>query len=127
MLEHEPAPLNRQPRKRSAIYTSVYLADLHQKEVTMPSSKATNAEASRTRVRQIAREAADRYIATLASQDPAEIALAETDLLLAVTRIHDALIEEDAERGIQDREDAARHAGFILALEIGRRMAGGAQ
>ena len=91
----------------------------------MPSSKATNAETGLTRVRQIAHEAADRYIATLASEDPAEVALAEADLLLAVARIHDALIEEDADRGIHDREDSAQHAGFILALAIGRRMSGG--
>ena len=74
------------------------------------------------RVRQIARAAADQYIATLTSSNPAEIALAEADLLLAVARIHDALLEEDAERGVHDREDAARHAGYILALEIARRM-----
>ena len=47
------------------------------------------------------------------------------NLILAVARIHDALVEEDARRGIHDREDAARHAGYILGLEIGRRMAGG--
>lgn len=91
----------------------------------MPSGKASDTTASTTRVRQIARDAADRYIRTLASEDGVQIALAETDLLLAVTRIHDALIEEDAARGIKDREDAARHAGFILALEIARGMATG--
>jgi hypothetical protein len=79
-----------------------------------------------TRVRQIAREAADEYLAALASESPSDAALAEANLLLAISRIHDALVEEDARRGIDDREDAVRHAGYILALEIGRRMAGGA-
>jgi hypothetical protein len=84
--------------------------------------RSTEADQRTTRVRQIAREAADQYLATLSSDDSSDVALAEADLLLAVIRIHDALIEEDAQRGIHDREDAARHAGYILALEIGRRM-----
>lgn len=84
----------------------------------------TPAERNITRARQIAREAADEYIAALAADDASEAALVEANLILAVARIHDALIEEDARRGIRDREDAARHAGYILGLEIGRRLAG---
>jgi hypothetical protein len=85
------------------------------------------ADQNSTRVRQIAREAADEYLAAVASQNPSDAALAEANLLFAIARIHDALVEEDERRGIHDREEAARHAGYILALEIGRRMAGGAR
>ena len=87
----------------------------------------TAAEGNTTRARQIAGEAADQYIEALASENPSDAALGEVNLLLAVARIHDALIEEDARRGIQDREDAARHAGYLLALEIAKRMAEGAR
>ena len=79
-----------------------------------------------TRARELARQAADEYLSALPFAGAADEALAEANLLLAVARIHDALVDDDAHRGIE-REDSARHAGYLLALEIGRRLAGGAR
>jgi hypothetical protein len=84
----------------------------------------TSRNRNTTRARQIACEAADEYITALAAENPSDTALIEANLLFAVVRIHDALIEEDERRGLHDRDDAARHAGYILALEIGKRLAG---
>lgn len=80
-----------------------------------------------TRARELARQAADEYLSVLPFASAADEALAEANLLLAVARIHDALVDDDAHRGIHEREDSARHAGYLLALEIGRRLAGGAR
>jgi hypothetical protein len=78
-----------------------------------------------SRAREIARQAADEYLSALPFENAATTGLAETNLLLAVARINDALVEEDVRRGIDDREGTARRAGYILALEIGKRMAAG--
>lgn len=83
------------------------------------------APARSSRARELARQAADEYLALLPFAGPSDEALAEANLLLAVARIHDALVEDDAARGIDEREDPARHAGYLLAFEIGRRLAGG--
>ena len=85
----------------------------------------TGSERNPSRAREIARQAADEYLSALPFENAAAAGLAETNLLLAVARINDALVEEDVRRGIDDREGTARRAGYILALEIGRRMAGG--
>jgi hypothetical protein len=79
----------------------------------------------------IARDAAERYFAALASEIPFDTAPGDVDLIAAVNDIHDAIIDDDRfddpkdfEKHLQHRESAALHAGYLLGIEIGRRMGG---
>ena len=72
---------------------------------------------------QLAKDAADRYFAALASRIPFDSAPGDVDLISAVNDIHDAIMRE---RPMTEgyREQAAMDAGYLLGIEIGRRMGG---
>ena len=69
----------------------------------------------------LAREAVDRYVAALNSEIPSE-APGEVNLIDAYTDIQEALLPEGADPN--NHEPSAMNAGYLLGIEIGRRMSG---
>lgn len=69
---------------------------------------------------EIAKDAADRYFADLASAIP----YGEVNLVDAVTKVQDALLSRYPDDVAFANEDAALRAGYILGVEIGRRIGG---
>ncbi len=77
--------------------------------------------------RQLAKQAADRYFAALAADLPFDTAPGDVNLVQSVTEIQDALMTERTAPDAEDtgfREDTAFRAGYLLGVEIGRRMGG---
>jgi hypothetical protein len=74
---------------------------------------------------QLAKDAADRYFAALAADIPSDEA--PSDLLREALAIHDEIKHAGPKRNPDDQEDSALRAGYLLGVEVGRRMAGGAR
>lgn len=73
----------------------------------------------------LARAAADAYFAALATQIPFDHAPGEVNLGDECTRIEMALDELGTFSKFEDeRELIARRAGYLLGVEIGRRLGG---
>ena len=79
------------------------------------------------RARELARQAADRYFAALAAEIPYDHATGDVSLIDAVTNIQHALLEDGYPRRQGFEEGSAMDAGYLLGVEVGRRMAGGAR
>ena len=75
----------------------------------------------------MARAAADRYFAALASDLPFDNAPGDVDLLTAASDIA-AVMEANARHEHTDHGvDSSLRAGYLLGVEIGKRIAGGAR
>jgi hypothetical protein len=72
------------------------------------------------KARKLAADAADRYFAALASEIPFDTAPGDVDLIAAVCEIEDAIRGGPPTPG--DDDDAKLHAGYLLGVEIGRRL-----
>lgn len=75
--------------------------------------------------RAIAAEWADRYFAALSAEIPGRDAVGGVDLILAASAIEDAL-----RGGVKNRssgDDISLRAGYLLGVEVGKRIAGGAR
>jgi hypothetical protein len=93
----------------------------------------TSPEHTCTRAQALARDAADRYFAALVSEIPFDTAPGDVDLIAAFNDIQDTLLDGDSGPGktpdtfgqwTEQREQAAMHAGYLLGIEIGRRLGG---
>lgn len=78
---------------------------------------------------QLAKDAADRYFDALASDLPFDVAPGKVNLVEACVAIQDALLNH---RPIgmnisEDEQDAAMRAGYLLGVEMGRRLGGPAR
>ena len=97
----------------------------------LPSPKHA-ARRNTSRAQQLAQTAADRYFGAIAAEIPFDNAPGDVDLISAVNDIQDARLRESKITGgsqitdvFDKRESAALHAGYLLGVEIGRRIAGG--
>lgn len=96
------------------------------------SSVTTKETPARRSPQHLAREAADKYFAALAADLPFDTAPGDVNLVELCTQIHDAILRErqhEADQGYRrpnvDNEDSAMRAGYLLGVEIGRRLSGG--
>jgi hypothetical protein len=75
----------------------------------------------------LAAEAADRYFAALVREIPFDTAPGDVNLINEAMEIQDQVLREDP-RAKSDpqpaQEQAALTAGYLLGVEIGRRMGG---
>lgn len=76
------------------------------------------------RAQRLAAEAAARYFAALAADIPYDVAPGEVNLIDACVSIQRAIIER-ADTSVNGYEEqASMQAGYLLGVEIGRRMGG---
>ena len=68
----------------------------------------------------LARKAADDYFAALAAEIPYDTAPGDVHLIDRVCDIQEAVLKA----GKRDGQDAAFTAGYLLGVEIGRRLGG---
>jgi hypothetical protein len=75
---------------------------------------------------QIAREAADEYFDSLTAEVPCDGAPGAVNLVEAYTKIYDALAAEMPHESAPTPgcDDIAMHAGYLLGVEVGRRIGG---
>lgn len=77
---------------------------------------------------ELAKQAADQYFDALTADTPLDNAPGDLNLVAAFTKIQDAYLRDDpslrdADEALRN-EDAAMHAGYLLGIEIGRRLGG---
>jgi hypothetical protein len=78
--------------------------------------------------RALAREAADRYFTALASEIPCDAAPGDVNLIAHAVDIQAVIESTRSDEDIaNDPLDAALLAGYLLGIEVGRRLAGGAR
>ena len=95
----------------------------------MPRTATLGTRRNTKHAQQLAQRAADRYFAALAAEIPSDGAPADVSLVDVVCEIQDALLADSSVSYDKDddRHDAALNAGYLLGVEIGRRLAGGAR
>jgi hypothetical protein len=86
----------------------------------MPRTK-TGFPQTHRRAQQLAKDAADHYFAALTAEIPFDNAPGDVDLIDACNQIQDAINED----GDKSDADSAMNAGYLLGIEIGRRLGGG--
>jgi hypothetical protein len=84
----------------------------------------TSATKARARAQQLARDAAARYVAALGQEIPYDVAPGDVNLIDAVVEIQDVLAPASSHLE-GSKEHAALNAGYLLGVEIGRRIGGG--
>ena len=73
--------------------------------------------------RQLASQWAERYVEALASDIPFDTAPGDIDLIAGVLQVYDRLESDRVAHGIpHGTKDTALRAGYLLGIEIGRRM-----
>jgi hypothetical protein len=78
--------------------------------------------------RALAAAVADRYFAALEEDLPMDTAPDDIDLVYLASFIQDAIEHKRQAAGLAtDTQDSALRAGYVLGVQIGLRMAGGAR
>src|SRR5207237_750284 len=110
---------------------SEFTSSLHASPASL---EARMSDSTKTQTaQQLAIAAADQYFAALASDLPFDVAPGDVNLVELCTEIQDAI--DDGKRSetvdpiveLQWREDSALRAGYLLGVQIGLRMRGGAR
>jgi hypothetical protein len=73
---------------------------------------------------ELAKDAADRYFAALTSEIPFDAAPGDVDLIGAATAIMDAIVDRDGTAKLGWEMGSALNAGYLLGIEIGKRIGG---
>jgi hypothetical protein len=74
-----------------------------------------------SKARKLAADAADRYFRAIASEIPFDSAPGCVDLIAAANAINDAIVGDEPPDA-NDEHDSKFDAGYLLGVEIGRRL-----
>jgi hypothetical protein len=97
-------------------------------EANMPRTEdhTIQQEKERRTPQQIAQDAAEAYFDALGAAVPCDGAPGDVNLVEAYTQIYDALAAEmeHGDAPAPGCDDVAMHAGYLLGVEVGRRLGG---